>query len=214
MIMKSGKFISLEGGEGSGKSTCAAYIKQYLERHNIAFISTREPGGTPLAEQIRSLVLSERDEKVHDLTELLLMFAARAQHVREKIQPALAAGVWVLSDRFVDSSFVYQGLARDGDMAKIATLSEWAVADCLPSKTLLFDVPVDLGLSRVQQRQQADRLDKESVAFHETVRQGFLERAVQSPERFSVIDAAQPLTEVYAQIDVVLLALLAEAKQA
>lgn len=199
--MTQGKFITLEGGEGSGKSTCLAYIQDWLTRHNVAFIVTREPGGTHLAEEIRQLVLSERAEVVHDVTELLLMFAARAQHVRETILPALTQGIWVISDRFVDSSYVYQGLARGGDLHKIRTLSDWTVGDCLPDQTFLFDVPVEIGQARVALRKQADRLDKESLTFHQTVRDGFLALAAEHPERFSVLDAAKPLETIYTHLD-------------
>lgn len=200
-----GKFISLEGGEGSGKSTSLSYILSWLEERSIPFITTREPGGTPLAEEIRSLVLSERAEKVHDLTELLLVFAARAQHINEKIKPALESGVCVVSDRFVDSSFVYQGVARQGDLKKISALAEWVVSDCLPDKTILLDVPVTIGLSRVQLREEhANRLDKESILFHERVRSGFMARAKADKDRFAVIDASQSLDLVLEHIDGVL----------
>jgi len=199
-----GQFISLEGGEGSGKSTCLAYIQSWLENKNIPYLTTREPGGTPLAEDIRQLVLAEREESVHDLTELLLVFASRAQHINEKIKPALNSGLCVVSDRFIDSSFVYQGVARGGDMNKIQTLSDWVVKECLPDKTILLDVPVEVGLQRVQSRQQSDRLDKESVEFHEKVRQGFLDRAYQDKERFSIIDASQSMESVLEDIDMAL----------
>lgn len=204
MTMK-GKFISLEGGEGSGKSTSLAYILSWLEEKDIPFITTREPGGTPFAEEIRSLVLNERVEKVHDLTELLLVFAARAQHINEKIKPALESGICVVSDRFVDSSFVYQGVAREGDLEQISTLAQWVVKGCLPDRTILLDVPVDLGLARVQSRKQAaNRLDKESVVFHERVRSGFIARANADKERFAVIDASQSLDQVLEHMDRVL----------
>ncbi|MCZ2722243.1 dTMP kinase [Marinomonas sp. 15G1-11] len=199
-----GKFISLEGGEGSGKSTSLAHILSWLDERNIPFITTREPGGTPLAEEIRSLVLNERDEKVHDMTELLLVFASRAQHINEKIKPALDSGVCVISDRFVDSSFVYQGVARQGNLAIISTLTDWVVGQCLPDKTILLDVPVEIGLARVQARQKIDRLDKESVLFHESVRSGFMDRAKADVKRFSVIDASQALDLVLGDIDDVL----------
>jgi dTMP kinase len=195
-----GKFISLEGGEGSGKSTAIVCIQRWLDAENIDYIMTREPGGTVLAEEIRGLILASRDEAVDDMTELLLMFAARAQHMSQKIRPALEQGLWVISDRFIDSSFVYQGRARGGDTEKLNTLTEWVVGDNKPDATLLLDVPVDIGMQRVADRKNADRLDKESIEFHEKVRQGFLEQADLEPERIKVIDASQPLEQVSAQI--------------
>ncbi|PYF84896.1 MULTISPECIES: dTMP kinase [Marinomonas] len=196
-----GKFISLEGGEGSGKTTAIQFIRQWLDDHNIPYVMTREPGGTPLAEEIRQLILSPRSERVNDITELLLVFAARAQHLAEKIQPALAHGTWVISDRFLDSSYVYQGKARGGDIVMLDQLSQWVVGDNKPDATLLLDVAVELGQERVVQRQHQDRLDKESLAFHQKVRDGFLERAQADPERVRVVDASQSLDSVKQQIE-------------
>lgn len=193
--MIKGKFITLEGGEGSGKSTCVAFIKAWLEENNIEYIVTREPGGTPLAEEIRSLILSHREEKMHDETELLLMFAARSQHINEKIKPAIEAGKWVISDRFVDSSYVYQGAARGGDLTQIDQLAAWVLQGCKPDITLLFDVPVDVGLSRVAKRAQSDRLDDEPVAFHQMVREAFLQR-METNDHYALIDAAQSIDQV------------------
>lgn len=193
--MRKGKFITLEGGEGSGKSTCMAFIKAWLEENNIEYIVTREPGGTPLAEEIRSLILSHREEKMHDETELLLMFAARSQHINEKIKPAIEAGKWVISDRFVDSSYVYQGAARGGNLAQIDQLAAWVLQGCKPDRTLLFDVPVDVGLSRVAKRAQSDRLDDEPVAFHQMVRDAFLQR-VKTNDHYALINAAQSVEQV------------------
>lgn len=193
--MRKGKFITLEGGEGSGKSTCMAFIKAWLEENNIEYIVTREPGGTPLAEEIRSLILSHREEKMHDETELLLMFAARSQHINEKIKPAIEAGKWVISDRFVDSSYVYQGAARGGNLAQIDQLAAWVLQGCKPDRTLLFDVPVDVGLSRVSKRAQSDRLDDEPVAFHQMVRDAFLQR-VKTNDHYALINAAQSIEQV------------------
>ena len=204
-----GKFISLEGGEGSGKTTAIHFIRQWLDNHNIPYVMTREPGGTPLAEEIRQLILSPRDETVNDVTELLLVFAARAQHLSEKIQPALEKGTWVISDRFLDSSYVYQGAARGGDMYMIDQLSKWVVGDNKPDATLLLDVPVEVGQERVIQRQHQDRLDKESLNFHQKVRDGFLERANSNPSRVKVVDASQSLESVQKQIEKQLSALSA-----
>ncbi|MCB5160369.1 dTMP kinase [Marinomonas algarum] len=196
-----GKFISLEGGEGSGKSTAIDFIQRWLESHKVPFIMTREPGGTPFSEEIRQLVLSSREEKVNDTAELLLMFAARAQHVAEKIKPAIDQGTWVVSDRFIDSSYVYQGDARGGSTQILDQLTEWAVGDYHPDATLLLDVPVDVGQQRVLQRKYQDRLDKESSLFHQKVRDGFLERARLNPHRIRIIDASLPLEDVIAQIE-------------
>jgi dTMP kinase len=194
-MMKKGKFITLEGGEGSGKSTCIKFITAWLESQGIQYIVTREPGGTPLAEEIRSLILAHRDEKMHDETELLLMFAARSQHIQEKIKPAIEQGIWVVSDRFIDSSYVYQGAARGGDIAKIDQLASWVLQGCKPDKTLLFDVPVEVGLKRVTKRAQSDRLDDEPNAFHQMVREAFLARSKVS-EHYQLIDASQTIEKV------------------
>ena len=202
-----GKFISLEGGEGSGKTTAIQYIKEWLEAQDIPYLMTREPGGTPLAEDIRQLILSPREESVNDTTELLLVFAARAQHLAEKICPALEKGIWVISDRFLDSSYVYQGKARGGDTSVLDQLSEWVVGENKPDATLLLDISVEQGQERVQQRKHQDRLDKESAGFHQKVRDGFLERAAIEPERVKIIDASLPLEAVQTQIETQLVAL-------
>jgi len=193
--MNKGKFITLEGGEGSGKSTSMSFITEWLEGQGIDYIATREPGGTDLAEEIRALFLTHRIEKVYDLTELLLVFAARVQHINEKIKPALDEGKWVVCDRFVDSTYVYQGIARQGDISKIDTLAKWVLQDCEPDLTLLFDVPVDVGLVRVNSRNKIDRLDDESHTFHQTVREAFLDRA-KTNKHHVVIDANQSLDKV------------------
>lgn len=202
-----GKFISLEGGEGSGKSSAIDFIRSWLESQGIDYVITREPGGTPMAEEIRQLILSSRDEKVDDMTELLLVFAARAQHLSQKVRPALLEGKWVISDRFLDSSYVYQGEARGGDLSILNALSDWVVGDWRPDSTLLLDVPVEIGLQRVTQRQQADRLDKESIDFHHKVRNGFLALAKREPKRIRVIDAGVSLEGVQKQLETELLAL-------
>ena len=195
-----GKFISLEGGEGAGKSSAIHVIKAWLEERNIEYVLTREPGGTPMAEEIRELVLASRDEAVAVDTELLLVFAARVQHINTTILPALAEGKWVVSDRFVDSSYVYQGIGRGIDKSIIDMLRSSFLEGCMPDKTLLLDVPVELGLSRVASRGDANRLDGESTAFHEAVRSGFLELAADEPARFAVLDASQTMDNVAEQI--------------
>lgn len=195
-----GKFISLEGGEGAGKSSAIKVIQNWLEQQGIDYVLTREPGGTPMAEEIRNLVLSTRDEAVAPNTELLLVFASRVQHLSEKILPAMAQGKWVISDRFVDSSYVYQGIARGIDESIIDGLVATFLKGQLPDKTLLLDVPVEIGMRRVQTRGETNRLDGESFLFHEKVRHGFLKRATQDAARFAVIDASQSIGSVEQQI--------------
>lgn len=192
------RFITLEGGEGAGKSTVLSALREVLAATGDAVVSTREPGGTPLAEQIRGLLLDTHHEPPTADTELLLVFAARAQHVRETIVPALERGAWVISDRFTDASYAYQGAARGGDIEFIAELERRVVA-VSPGMTLLLDVPVDVGLQRARGRGAADRIEGEQDDFFERVRAGYLERARLQPQRFRVIDATQPANVVAAQ---------------
>lgn len=199
MVAKS-LFISLEGIEGVGKSTNLAFIHDWLRQHGHDVVQTREPGGTPLAEQIRELLLAPRDEAVDSDTELLLMFAARAQHVATVIKPALAAGKTVLSDRFVDASFAYQGGGRQLPLNRIAALSQWLLADFIPDLTLLLDLHPDIALARARQRGEADRFEREQLAFFIRVREIYLQRAAAEPQRFAIIDASHPLDQVQRQI--------------
>ena len=189
------RFISLEGGEGAGKSTVLAALRHALEAAGQTVTCTREPGGTPLAEQIRGLLLDTHHEPPAPETELLLMFAARAQHVRETILPALERGHWVISDRFTDASYAYQGAARGGDVAFIAHL-ERRVVGIQPAMTLLLDVPVAIGLQRARGRGAIDRIESEREEFFERVREGYLARATAEPERFRVVDASQSVEAV------------------
>lgn len=189
------RFISLEGGEGAGKSTVLAALRHALEAAGQTVTCTREPGGTPLAEQIRGLLLDTHHEPPAPETELLLMFAARAQHVRETILPALERGHWVISDRFTDASYAYQGAARGGDVAFIAHL-ERRVVGIQPAMTLLLDVPVAIGLQRARGRGAIDRIESEREDFFERVREGYLARAAAEPERFRVVDASQSVEAV------------------
>ena len=184
------RFITLEGGEGAGKSTVLAALREVLHETGSEVVSTREPGGTPLAEQIRGLLLDTHHETPTIDTELLLMFAARAQHVRETILPALERGAWVISDRFTDASYAYQGAARGGDRLFIAEL-ERRVVGIAPALTLLLDVPVAIGLQRARGRGAADRIEGERDDFFERVREGYLARADAEPGRFRVVDATQ-----------------------
>jgi len=198
--MSENRFITLEGGEGAGKSTCLAYIQQYFSEHAIPLLVTREPGGTPLAEEIRSLLLDRRDESVASDTELLLVFAARAQHLAGKIRPALARGEWVLCDRFTDATYAYQGGGRGLSLEKIASLETLVQGDMRPALTLLLDLPVAQGMARAEARSEKDRFEVEQHSFFERVRQSYRERAAAEPQRFRVIDASQPLPEVQASI--------------
>jgi dTMP kinase len=187
----SGKLISIEGGEGAGKSTVLAAIKAWLEQHGHTVVVTREPGGTPLGEQIRALLLAP-EQRIDQRAELLLMFAARAQLVAELVRPALACGQTVLSDRFTDASFAYQGGGRGLPMAEIAWLETHFVG-IQPDLTLLLDLGVEQGLARAQSRgQQLDRIELERLEFFQSVRRAYLDRAANEPDRIRVIDASQP----------------------
>ena len=201
-------FISIEGGEGAGKSTSIAYIKKKLEACGLNCLVTREPGGTPMAEDIRQLLLQHRDEAVDPYTELLLMFAARRQHVENVIRPALAAGKWVICDRFTDASFAYQGFGRGLDQDFISSLKHWVHGDLNPTLTLLFDLDVALGMERAGQRSGFDRIETEAMSFFERVRQGYLTQAQAEPNRYRTIDAAQSIVGVERQLDVLLEPLL------
>ena len=192
------RFVSLEGGEGAGKTTVLGVLRAALEAEGHAVVCPRDPGGTPLAERIRALLLDPSHEPPAADTELLLMFAARAQHVRETVRPALERGAWVISDRFTDASYAYQGAARGGDTAFIGEL-ERRVVGIAPGMTLLLDVPVAIGLQRARGRGAADRIEAEREDFFERVREGYLARAAAEPARFRVIDATQPADVVAAQ---------------
>lgn len=199
-----GRFITVEGGEGAGKSTQIERIGAWLAEHGFTVIHTREPGGTRLAEQIRSTLLDAGNVPVSELTELLLMFAARAQHLDELIRPALARGECVLCDRFTDATWAYQGGGRGLPPESIAALENLVHGDLQPELTLLLDLPVSLGLERVARRGEADRFEREPEAFFERVRRCYLERAAAEPGRFVVIDAAPGPDEVWARIEQVL----------
>jgi len=192
----SGKFITLEGGEGAGKSTVLSSVRDVLASRGIDPVVTREPGGTPAGEAIRAVLLDPSLRGLCAESELLLMFASRAQLVREVIQPALASGRWVLSDRFTDASFAYQGGGRRQPMSRIADLETWAANDLKPDLTLLLDLPISEGLKRAGGRGQADRIEMENADFFERVRATYRERAESQPHRFRVIDAGQSLKHV------------------
>ncbi|GAP64921.1 thymidylate kinase [Mizugakiibacter sediminis] len=194
----SGRFITLEGGEGAGKSTLLAGLRDHFEAHGVDLLLTREPGGTPLGEAVRALVLDPALRGVCAEAELLLMFAARAQLVREVIRPALAAGRWVLCDRFTDASYAYQGGGRGQPETRIRELERWAAEDLQPDLTLLLDLPVGDGRARAAGRGDADRIESEEDPFFERVRAAYRARAAAFPRRFRVLDAAQPPERVLA----------------
>jgi len=209
--MKRGRFITLEGGEGAGKSTQLQTVAACLTAAGIPFLTTREPGGTPRAEAIRGLLLSPGEaEPMASETELLLMFAARAQHVKQRIEPALAAGTWVLCDRFTDATRAYQGGGRGLDLSQIEALAAWVHGDCWPDLTLLLDVPAAQGLARAEKRSAKDRIEQEALAFFERVRAHYLAQAAAEPTRFRVIDAAPAEAAVTAQVMAAMDAFLAQ----
>jgi dTMP kinase len=204
----SGLFITLEGPEGAGKSTNREFLAERLTRAGCEVVLTREPGGTPLAERIRELLLEPSDEPMGADTELLLVFAARAQHLARVIRPALAAGKVVLCDRFTDATYAYQGGGRGLSLERIALLEEFVQGGLRPDLTLVFDLPVEVGLARAAARGRLDRFEQEGRQFFEAVRQAYLARAAQSPARYRLLDAAQPLAAVQTQLDALLPELL------
>ncbi|TWI53428.1 dTMP kinase [Pseudomonas duriflava] len=208
----SGLFITLEGPEGAGKSTNLQYLAGKLRQAGREVVLTREPGGTPLAERIRELLLAPNNEKMDSDTELLLMFAARAQHLSTVIRPALARGAVLLCDRFTDATYAYQGGGRGLPEARIAMLEEFVQAGLQPDLTLVFDLPVEIGLQRAVQRGRLDRFEQEHQDFFEAVRQTYLKRAKAAPDRYKVLDAAQPLAEVQRQLDEIFPVLLERSR--
>lgn len=203
-----GLFITLEGPEGAGKSTNREYLAERLREQGIGVLLTREPGGTPLAERIRELLLDPSDEPMAADTELLLVFAARAQHLQQVIRPALAKGSVVLCDRFTDATYAYQGGGRGLSIERIAQLEQFVQGELRPDLTLIFDLPVEIGLARAAARGRLDRFEQEGRGFFEAVRQAYLQRAKQAPQRYRVLDAGQTLAQVQADIDVLLPSLL------
>jgi dTMP kinase len=186
----------VEGGEGVGKSTNLAFLKSQLVSRGVALEVTREPGGTSLGEQIREVLLTPRAQPVDPMSELLMIFAARAQHITERIEPALAAGKWVLCDRFTDATYAYQSGGRGLDAGAVRSLENLVQDSLRPDYTLLFDAPVGTGLARARERGELDRFEQEQRDFFERVRRTYLQLAEESAGRFRVIDAAQPLETV------------------
>lgn len=202
--MMQGKFITVEGGEGAGKSTMMERLTGWLEAHGHQVTRTREPGGTLLSEKVRTILLNDDKLEICSKAELLLMFAARAQHLHELIRPALIRGETVLSDRFTDASWAYQGGGRKMPSALIAGLEQMVHGDLQPDLTLLLDLPAELGLRRASGRSEADRIEQESIEFFERVRQAYLDRARTEDGRFEVIDASGSIEQVWSQIEEVL----------
>jgi dTMP kinase len=194
-----GRFITLEGIDGAGKSTHLAWLAERLRRDGREVVVTREPGGTPLGEKLRDLLLHEPMDRG---TETLLMFAARQEHLQQVIRPALTRGAWVLSDRFTDATFAYQGGGRGLPLAKLAALEDWVQEGLQPDLTLFFDVPVEVGQGRLQAVDaKLDRFEREARGFHERVRAAYLERARAAPGRFRVIDSTRELTAIQKELE-------------
>ncbi len=195
------RFITFEGGEGVGKTTQIQRLKEYLVSLGNKVLITREPGGTEIGEAIRQVLLDKTLPGMHQDTELLLMFAARAEHVQTVIYPVLADGVWVLSDRFVDASHVYQGVGRGVDATRIDQLERWTLGGFQPDLTFLLDMPVAAGMKRVHTRGETDRFETENLDFFQRIREGYLSRVKKFPERYRIIDAEQDLDVVTASIN-------------
>ncbi|MDJ0805492.1 MAG: dTMP kinase [Gammaproteobacteria bacterium] len=204
MSMSRGRFITVEGGEGAGKTSNLTFIRAFLESAGKQVVFTREPGGTPLGEAIRELLLGHRHTGMADETELLLMFAARAEHLQEKILPALQAGSWVLCDRFTDASYAYQGGGRGISYQRIGMLEEFVQGNLRPDLTLLLDLPVETGLQRAGKRSDPDRFESETRDFFTKVRDTYLAIAREDPERVKVIDASPSLEQVQGQLQATL----------
>ena len=199
-----GRFITVEGGEGAGKSSNLAFIKDLLEKSGREVIFTREPGGTQLGEELRELLLGHKHTGMSDDTELMLMFAARSDHLQQVMKPALDTGHWVLCDRVTDATYADQGGGRHIDQLRIAQLENWVQGDLRPDLTLLLDLPVETGLARAKSRSEPDRFESEKLQFFENVRHAYLDIAQNQPERVKVIDASQALDKVQHQIQMVM----------
>ncbi|THB63422.1 MAG: dTMP kinase [Gammaproteobacteria bacterium] len=195
-----GVFLTVEGGEGAGKTTCISCIKETLSENGIDAIFTREPGGTIIGEDIRKILLDPEYTGMAADTELLLMFAARAEHINRVIKPALAAGKWVVSDRFTDATYAYQGAGRGVSQERISIIENFIQGDLRPYKTLLLDIPVAAGMKRVEERGHKDRFEKEKVDFFEDVRKLYLQRANNDVDRFIIIDATEDIKMVQSRI--------------
>ena len=198
--MSKGKFITIDGVEGAGKSTQIDLICSYLQRKGIDVVRTREPGGTDVGEKIRSVLLDVDNQEMHSDTELLLMFSSRNELIQNKIIPALNKGSWVVSDRFTDASFAYQGGGRMLNLDRISKLEEWVLGDFKPDLTLLLDINVELGMTRIEARAAKDRIELEERAFFERVRSVFISRSEAFPERIKLIDASGTIDDIHEKI--------------
>lgn len=192
----SGRFITVEGVEGAGKSTLINALRQYLDEAGIEVLVTREPGGTRLGEALREVLLDNHQREMVPEAELLMIFSARVQHLREKIGPTLESGTWVVCDRFTDATYAYQGYGRGLDLERIHYLEDWLQGDLRPDLTLLLDLPVEQGLERTGERGGPDRFEAEAGDFFDRVRNGYLELARREPERFRLVDATQSVEAV------------------
>ena len=199
--MSKAKFITFEGVDGAGKSTHLQWFAETLRQRGLGVLVTREPGGTPLGERLREMLLNQ---PMHAETEVLLMFAARLEHIQQVIRPALQRGTWVVSDRFSDASFAYQGGGRGVPLAKLEQLERWVHEDLQPDLTLLFDIPIEVARQRLSNNATLDRFEQEQGGFFEKVRQAYLERYKKHPQRFVLIDAAQTPEEVKADLEKIL----------
>jgi dTMP kinase len=195
---KTGQFITFEGIDGAGKSTHIAFVAECLKKHGITVVTSREPGGTPLGESLRHLLLQE---KMHLETEALLMFAARREHLDKVIEPALTRGDWVISDRFSDASFAYQGGGRKLSLTKLNALEQWVHPHLQPDLTLLFDVPLDVARARLDATRSLDKFEQEQEDFFRDTRAEYLRRAAEFPNRFRVIDSTRPIAEIQQDLD-------------
>ena len=206
--MEMGKFITVEGIEGVGKSTNVVHLTKAIEARGHTVITTREPGGTPMAERIREMLVEHGDEPMSDVAELLLMFASRSLHVNNVILPALTSGIWVVCDRFVDASRAYQGGGRGIPMEDIDRIAALVLGDLRPDVTILLDAPVELGMSRAGKRGAPDRIETERAAFFERVRECYLGLAASDPDRFVIVDATADMDTVRGNIESIVAALL------
>lgn len=204
MTAPRGKFITFEGIDGAGKSTHIRYCADLVASRGIELVSSREPGGTPLGEKLRELVLHE---PMHLETEALLVFASRREHIAQVIEPALARGAWVISDRFTDASFAYQGGGRGLDLLKIETLANWVHPELWPDLTILFDVPLEVARARLDATRELDKFEQEKADFFLAARNEYLRRAAQYPERFRVIDSTQTIEAIRVQLAAIIGAL-------
>jgi dTMP kinase len=210
-MKQAGRFISFEGIDGAGKSTHIAFVTELIRQHGIKVVNTREPGGTPLGEILRDLVLNE---KMHLETETLLMFAARRENLAEVIEPALARGDWVISDRFTDASFAYQGGGRKLALDKLATLERWVHPHLQPDLTLLFDVPLEVARQRLDSTRDLDKFEQEKEEFFAATRNEYLRRAAEFPQRFRIIDSSRPIPQIRQELSALVNDLCSGARQA